>query len=225
MTTYGAVSILQCFAKQHPGGLIYLDDIREAGRKLLDPLVRLLEKLGIGPFTVTTAGLVLTAAASWFVWDGSYAVGTAFLIFGSILDAVDGELARMKGKVTKAGAVLDSSCDRIGEMLIFGAMLAGDAGNAHHSLVYLAPAAIGGSYMVSYVRARAEGVNLSSSVGIFTRTERLVLLMAGLVAAAIWDTRAIVIMLSVMVAGTWITAIQRFVRVIRDGRGASLDKS
>ncbi|MBN2588185.1 MAG: CDP-alcohol phosphatidyltransferase family protein [Candidatus Fermentibacteraceae bacterium] len=178
----------------------------------------------MGPFSATAAGLLLTTLAAWFVWSGEYFAGTAFLIGGSILDAVDGELARRKGIVSKAGAVFDSSCDRIGELLIFGSMLAGKAGTDHHALVYLVPAAIGGSYMVSYVRARAEGVNLSCSVGIFTRTERLVLLIAGLVAAGIWGGLAIVVMLAVLSAGTWVTAVQRFARVIRDGRGVSLDK-
>ncbi len=148
----------------------------------------------------------------------------AFLIIGSILDAVDGELARRKGVVSKAGAIFDSSCDRIGELLVLGAFLAGKAGASQHSLVYLVPAAIGGSYMVSYVRARAEGVNLSCSVGIFTRTERLIILMAGLLAAGLWGSGAIVIMLALLAAGSWITAVQRFARVIRDGRGVSLDE-
>jgi phosphatidylglycerophosphate synthase len=180
--------------------------------------------MGIGPFSATTAGLLLTGVAAWFVWHGRYVLGMAFLILGSILDAVDGELARRKSVVSKAGAVFDSSCDRIGELLIFGSMLAGKAGIAHHSLVYLVPAAIGGSYMVSYVRARAEGVNLSCSVGIFTRTERLIILIAGLLAAGLWDSRAIVIMLALLSAGTWVTVVQRYVRVIRDGRGVSLDE-
>jgi CDP-diacylglycerol--glycerol-3-phosphate 3-phosphatidyltransferase len=204
--------------------LIHLVDIREAGRRLLDPLVSLLARTGMGPFSVTTAGLLLTAVAAWLIWGGRYFTGTAFLIVGSILDAMDGELARRKGIVSKAGAVLDSSCDRIGELMIFGSMLAGEAGAAQPSLLYLVPAALGGSYMVSYVRARAEGVNLSCSVGIFTRTERLVLLIAGLVAAGIWGSTAIVVMLWILSAGTWITAVQRFARVIRDGRGVSLDK-
>ncbi len=218
-----AVSIVQCFAGQFPGGLFNLDALKESSRKLLSPLVGLLAKIGIGPFSVTTIGLILTAAASWFVWDGRYIAGVAFLFMGSILDAVDGELARRLDKVSKAGAIFDSSCDRIGEILIFGAILAGRVGEAHHSTVYLVPAAIGGSYMVSYLRARAEGVNLSCSVGVFTRTERLVLLLAGLLAAGLWKTEAVIIMLAILVAGTWFTAGQRFIKVIRDGKGISLD--
>jgi CDP-diacylglycerol--glycerol-3-phosphate 3-phosphatidyltransferase len=200
-----------------------LETLKESGRKLLNPLVRLLAAIGMGPFSVTTLGLLMTAVAAWFIWDGKFIVGVVFFIFGSILDAVDGELARRKNAVSVAGAVFDSCCDRIGEVFIFGALLAGKAGEAHHVMVYLVPATIGGSFMVSYIRARAEGVNLSCSVGIFTRTERLVLLMAGLIAAGLWDTQALVITLIVLAVGTWFTAGQRFAKVIRDGRGISLD--
>ncbi len=203
---------------------VNLGNLKESGRKLLFPFVGLLAAIGIGPFSVTTIGLILTGVAAWFIWTGQYIIGAAIFIIGSILDAVDGELARRKNLESKAGAVYDSCCDRIGEVLIFGALLAGKAGEAHHSLVYLVPATIGGSFMVSYIRARAEGVNISCSVGLFTRTERLVLLMVGLVAAGLWDTEAVVIMLIVLTAGTWFTAGQRFAKVIRDGRGISLDK-
>ncbi len=177
----------------------------------------------MGPFSVTTIGLIATAVAAWFIWDGEFIVGVVFFIVGSILDAVDGELARRKNAVSKAGAVFDSCCDRIGEVLIFGALLAGKAGEAHRVMIYLVPAAIGGSYMVSYIRARAEGLNLSCSVGMFTRTERLVLLMAGLVAAGLWDTQALVITLVILAAGSWFTAGQRFAKVLRDDREISLD--
>ncbi len=210
--------------RTNPGGLINLENLKNAGRKLLHPLVGLLAALGMGPFSVTILGLLMTAVAAWFIWDGKFIVGVAFFIVGSILDAVDGALARKKNVVSKAGAVFDSCCDRIGEILIFGAILAGKAGEAHHVMVYLVPAAIGGSYMVSYIRARAEGVNLSCSVGAFTRTERLILLMVGLVTAGLWGTQALVITMIVLSAGTWFTAGQRFAKVFRDGREISLDK-
>ncbi len=201
-----------------------LDSIRKAGRNLLIPIIRLLVITGISPFVVTALGLLFTVIASWLVWDGKYIAGVAVFIIGSILDAMDGELARRQGIESKAGAVFDSSCDRIGELFMFAAILAGKAGDAHHELVYLVPAALGGSYMVSYVRARAEGVNLSCSVGLVTRTERLILLILGLVVSGLWDTRAIVITLAILVAGTWFTAGQRMVKVFRDGREISTDE-
>ena len=201
-----------------------LESIRNSGRKLLNPVIRLLVLTGISPFAVTALGLLFTVVASWLVWDGKYITGVMVLIIGSILDAVDGELARRQGVESKAGAVFDSSCDRIGELILLAAILAGKAGDAHHELVYLVPAALGGSYMVSYVRARAEGVNLSCSVGLVTRTERLILLIMGLVVSGLWDTRAIVIALAILAVGTWFTAGQRMVKVFRDGREVSTDE-
>jgi len=176
----------------------------------------------VGPFSVTASGLILTAVAAWFVWSGQYLIGLGIFILGSILDAVDGELARRNGVVSRAGAILDSSFDRIGELLMFGGMLAGQPGNLHGELVYLVPAVIGGSFMVSYVRARAEGVGIPCTVGLFSRTERLILLMVGLLLAGLWNTRALVWILAVLAAGTWFTAAQRLVRVLRDGRGVPL---
>lgn len=199
------------------------DNIRKNGRKLLSPLVSLLARAGIGPASVTVFGLLITACSAWLIWRADYILGAVVLTIGSILDAVDGELARRQDVVSKWGAVFDSSFDRIGETLLLGALLAGSAGMAHRSLVYLVPAALGGSYMVSYVRARAETVGIECSVGLLTRTERLVIMIAGLLGAAIWDERAIVIVLAVLAAGTWFTTGQRLMKVIRDGRGVPLD--
>ena len=199
------------------------DNIRKTGRKLVSPLVSLLARAGIGPASVTVFGLLITACSAWLIWRADYLLGAVVLTVGSILDAVDGELARRQDVVSKWGAVFDSSFDRIGETLLLGALLAGSAGMAHRSLVYLVPAALGGSYMVSYVRARAETVGIECSVGLLTRTERLVILIAGLLGAAIWDERAIVVVLAVLAAGTWFTTGQRLMKVIRDGRGVPLD--
>lgn len=199
------------------------ENVRKFGRSLLSPLVGLLVLAGVGPLFVTVTGLLVTAVAAWLVWGGSYIPGAAVLTFGSILDAVDGEVARRQKVVSKSGAVLDSSCDRIGEILLLGALLAGHAGAAHPSLIYLVPAALGGSLMVSYVRARAESVKIKCEVGILTRTERLVLLIAGLTAAGIWDDRAVTVTLAVLAAGTWITVVQRLAKVIHDGSGVPLD--
>jgi len=196
---------------------------RTNGRKLLRPLVSLLAHLGVGPSAVTVFGLLVTACAAWLIWGANYLIGSIVLFVGSILDAVDGELARKQDVVSKSGAVFDSSCDRIGETLLLAALLAGKAGAAHNVIVYLVPAALGGSYMVSYVRARAETVGIECSVGLFTRTERLVLLIAGLLGAAIWDERAVVAVLAVLAVGTWFTTGQRLVKVFRDGRGVPLD--
>lgn len=193
--------------------------MRSAGRRLLDPVTGLLARAGVNPSAITLTGLAVTAAAAWMAWMGQYLAAAGILAAGSLLDALDGGVARRRGMVSRAGAVLDSSCDRIGEMMIFGALLAGAAGRVLPSLVYLAPAALGGSYMVSYVRARSEGVGIPCTVGIFTRTERMILLVAALAAATLaGDARMIAWMMAVVAAGTWATAAHRLIRVFSEDR-------
>jgi len=200
-----------------------LDNTRKAGRQLLEPLVKLLARLlGVSPAAVTVSGLVMAGIASGFIWNGLYWQGALLLYLGSILDAVDGGLARELGRESRAGAVLDSTLDRIGELLVLAAILTGTAGTEHKVLLYLVPAALGGSFMVSYVRARAEGVGIECSVGVFTRTERLVLIITGLVLAGVLaaGSSVLVWMLALVSGGTWLTVAQRLWVVTRNGRNS-----
>jgi CDP-diacylglycerol--glycerol-3-phosphate 3-phosphatidyltransferase len=199
-----------------------LDNTRKAGRQLLEPLVKLLARLGVSPAAVTVSGLVMAGIAAGFIWNGLYWQGALLLYLGSILDAVDGGLARELGRESRAGAVLDSTLDRIGELFVLAAILTGTAGTEHKVLLYLVPAALGGSFMVSYVRARAEGVGIECSVGVFTRTERLVLIITGLVLAGVLaaGSSVLVWMLAVVSGGTWLTVAQRLWVVTRNGRSS-----
>ena len=202
-----------------------LDDVKKAGRRLLEPLVKVLARWGVNPSAVTVSGLAMSGIAAWLVWSGSYWQGAVVLFLGSILDAVDGGLARRLNRESREGAILDSSLDRVAEMLVMAAILAGPAGSEHRSLVYIVPAAIGGSFMVSYVRARAEGEGMDGSVGVFTRTERLVLLILGLFVAGLLDAGSVVLvwMLLVVAIGSWLTAGQRLLRVMKVGRSSRLE--
>jgi CDP-diacylglycerol--glycerol-3-phosphate 3-phosphatidyltransferase len=197
-----------------------LDAARKAGRRLLDPLVRILARTGLNPSAVTVTGFAMSGAAAWLVANGSYWQGAVVLFLGSILDGVDGGLARQLNRETTGGAVLDSSLDRVSEMLVLAAILVGPAGREHGSVLYLVPAALGGSFMVSYIRARAEGEGIDCSVGLFSRVERLVLLIVGLFVAGLMDDGSMLLvwMLAAITAGSWLTAGQRLIRVIRMGR-------
>ncbi|NLP04505.1 CDP-alcohol phosphatidyltransferase family protein [Candidatus Fermentibacteria bacterium] len=195
------------------------EELRRAGRRLLEPAVGLLARMGIAPSAVTLAGLAVTGLASWLVCRGEWLAGAAILAAGSVLDALDGGVARKRGMVSRAGAVLDSTCDRVGELLVFTALMAGEAGRTLPVLIWLGPAALGGSFMVSYTRARAEGAGIACSSGLMTRTERLILLVASLVAAGvIGSAEPIEWMLIVVAAGAWLTAVSRLVRVFREDR-------
>lgn len=202
-----------------------LEKTRNVLKGLLQPAVRLLVKLGVTPAGATVAGLAVTMAASFLVYRGRFLAGGLILIAGSLFDALDGSIARMTGTASKGGAALDSSLDRVGEIAVFTALLAGKAGSEHDSLLYLVPAAMGGSLMVSYVRARAEGLGIECKVGIFTRTERLVLVIAGIMLSSLlpWGTAPIPVCCAVIAAGSWLTALQRLLKVTGDGQGVPLD--
>lgn len=200
--------------------------MRLAGRRLLDPLVGLLARAGVDPSAITLAGLAVTAFAAFLAWRGQYLASAAVLGGGSLLDAVDGGVARMRNMVSRAGAVLDSSCDRVGEFLMYTALLAGAASAECPEVVYLAPAALAGSFMVSYTRARSEGVGIPCKVGLFTRTERLVLLVLALaVAPAAGNARPLVWMLALVAVGTWLTAVQRLAKVFSEDRPSLGDRT
>ncbi|PIE51599.1 CDP-alcohol phosphatidyltransferase [Candidatus Fermentibacteria bacterium] len=202
-----------------------LENTRQRLKGLLKPVVKLLVKIGVTPDAATVIGLAVTLFACWLVYRGLFLAGGLVLIGGSLLDALDGSIARMTGTSSKGGAALDSSLDRVGEIAVFTAVLAGKAGSEHDSLLFVIPAAMGGSLMVSYVRARAEGLGIECKAGLFTRTERLVLAIAGIVLASLlpWGTDVILWSCSVIAAGSWFTALQRLLKAVRDGRGVPLD--
>lgn len=159
---------------------MHLNTLHDQGRKLLHPFVRLLAALNIHPVAITVAGLLLCLIAAGFAWVGHFWQAGLLFTIGSLFDALDGGVARLTGTASKAGAALDSSLDRIAEAALFIALLAGSAAKLHPSLVCTASLAMVGSFMVSYVRARAEGLGIPCSVGLFTRMERLVVMIAAL---------------------------------------------
>ncbi len=199
------------------------EKIRMAFKSLLRPVVPLLVKLGVTPAGATITGFFITFLGSCFVWKGTYLTGGIILILGSLFDAVDGSIARLTKTSSRGGAALDSVMDRIGEILVLTAVLAGKAGSEHDSLLYIIPMAMGGSLLVSYVRARAEGLGIDCKVGLFTRTERLVLVIAGIVFSSFWGSEVLVWSCAVIAAGSWLTALQRLLKVTRDGKGIPLD--
>lgn len=186
--------------------------MRQAGRRLLDTPVDLLARAGVNPSVITISGLAVTGVAAWLAWSGSWAASAVVLAAGSVTDALDGGVARRRDMVTRAGAVLDSTCDRVGEFMMFFALLTGAAARECPSVVYLSPLALGGSFMVSYTRARSEGVGIPCTSGLFTRTERLVLLIAALVVTAVYGgAQPVAWMLVIVSAGSWLTALHRLV--------------
>jgi CDP-diacylglycerol--glycerol-3-phosphate 3-phosphatidyltransferase len=150
--------------------------------RVTDPIVGPLARIGVTPNMVSVFGFAGNVAAGALAAGGHFVwAGAAMLIF-SALDLLDGALARKTGTVTKFGAVFDSVLDRLSEAAVLGGLLFhyAEAGG-HTPEIVLCYAAVVGSLMVSYVRARAEGQGLALREGLFTRAERVILLGGALV--------------------------------------------
>jgi CDP-diacylglycerol---glycerol-3-phosphate 3-phosphatidyltransferase len=185
-------------------------------RSLASRSVTSLARTRVTPNVLTTAGVSLCLAAAVLVPFESrhtllfYWLGAAVFVVGSVLDILDGALARAGGKSTPFGAFFDSTTDRVGE----GAMLAAiglvfaRAGN--DVAVVFTIAAVVGSFLVSYVRARAEALGLRGDVGLGSRAERVVVITAGLVLAP-WGVLQWAIYL--LAATSWLTVAQRVLHV------------
>ena len=176
---------------------------RRAPAAVLDPIVRLLARAGVTPFALTTVGFLGNVMAAVFVAQGAFLIGGVLVLVFSALDMLDGALARSTGRASRFGALYDSTLDRVSEaVVLFGLAWWGIEGG-HTTEVALAFAAVVGSLMVSYVRARAEGLGLELKDGLFTRSERVALtgvaLILGFVTAALWALAVL----------TMITAAQR----------------
>lgn len=171
--------------------------------RLIEPVARFLGSLGLSPNAVTVLGFFLTLAVAGVLASGRLLLAGVLLIFTLAFDAVDGTLARLLGQTTRFGAFLDSTLDRWAEVALFVA-IAWVLLQADNQLgVMLAIIALAMSLLVSYTRARAEGIGLQCKEGILTRFERLVILIAGLVFGQLTWALALIAVL----AG--ITAVQR----------------
>jgi CDP-diacylglycerol--glycerol-3-phosphate 3-phosphatidyltransferase len=157
---------------------------------VLDPVVRVMVALGITPNMLTVAGLLGNVAAAWFVANGELVTGGVLALVFSALDMLDGAVARATGKASPFGAMFDSVLDRLSEAAVLGGILLYELELENHEEVVLAFWAVVGSLMVSYVRARAEGLGTTMRSGLFTRPERVmvtgVALLFGWLRPALW---------------------------------------
>jgi CDP-diacylglycerol--glycerol-3-phosphate 3-phosphatidyltransferase len=153
---------------------------RAWGARIVEPIARLLTRLGLTPNTVTVLGFLLSAAVALVLATGRLTLAGLLLIATLAFDAVDGTMARTQGTTSRFGAFLDSTLDRWTELFLYGALVWHYLQIGQDLYVLLAVAAMSTSVMVSYTRARAEGVGLPCKEGIFTRFERMVVLIVGL---------------------------------------------
>ena len=180
-----------------------------------------LTRTRITPNALTTAGVSLCLAAAVLVYFENrnellfYWLGALVFVVGSILDILDGALARAGGKTTPFGSFLDSTTDRVGEGAMLGAIALVFSRQGHVLALAATIAAIAGSFLVSYTRAKAEALGLRGDVGFGSRAERVVVITAGLVLAP-WGLLQWSIYLLTVTA--WPTVLQRILHVRRQLR-------
>ncbi len=152
--------------------------IRRRTKGLLEHIASPLARVGVSPNLLTLSGLLATFVIAGLLGLGHERLAGLLLIPVALFDALDGALARLTGKATRFGAFFDSTLDRFAEIALYLGLLYLYRGSTLETLlIYLA---ITGSLMVSYARARAEGLGLDCKVGLFTRLERLAVLTLGL---------------------------------------------
>ncbi len=164
-------------AREHTQKTIYI---------VINPLVKLLVKLGITPNIVTSTGLVINIlAAIVFIVGGEYGErgdlsyigwGCGLILFAGLFDMLDGQVARLSKKASRFGALYDSVLDRYSELIMFLGICYYLV--AHHYFLssLVAFIALIGSMMVSYVRARAEGLGIECKAGLMQRPERIIII-------------------------------------------------
>ena len=185
-------------------------------RRLATRSIGSLARTRVTPNALTAAGLTLCVAASILVFFEYrnellfFWLGAVLFVVGSVLDILDGALARFSGKQSPFGAFVDSTTDRISEGFMLGALAIALARDGSELGVALSAAAIAGSFLVSYTRSKAEGLGLRGDVGIGSRAERVVVITAGLVLAP-WVPLELA--LALLTATAWFTVLQRVLHV------------
>lgn len=154
-------------------------------KALAVPFALALGRAGLTPNGLTVVGFAGVCVAAWLAATGQWvAAGIVGLLFAAF-DMLDGGLARATGRVSRFGAFLDSTLDRAGEGVLYAGIVAGTASLADRAIPSLAALAMVAAFLVSYTRARAEGLGFGGDVGVAPRAERVVVMGVGLIATGL----------------------------------------
>jgi CDP-diacylglycerol---glycerol-3-phosphate 3-phosphatidyltransferase len=207
-----------------------LESLRSGVYRILDPLTGRLAARRVHPNLLTTVGFLVTLGAAWAFHAHAMHTAGFLVLLGGFFDILDGRVARLTGLGSKFGAFYDSTLDRVSEIAVYFGILSlynsyrqelGDVG-----MIYLVMAAMAGSLMVSYTRARAEALGLDCRVGIMPRAERVVLIgAAALFFGAAWNGLVLKGVILVLALTTNFTAFQRIVWVYQHARGVPLEET
>jgi CDP-diacylglycerol--glycerol-3-phosphate 3-phosphatidyltransferase len=187
---------------------------------VMKPVGRAVARTGVSPNTITLAGVVVQLGVAWAILAGRLLLAGAVAILAAVADTVDGAVAKAQGRVGRFGALLDSTTDRLCDALFFVPVawiygVSVDPSRRDQRWVAaVALAAMVASFLVSYVKARAEGLGLECNIGIVERAERLILMILGL----LLDILPLV--LSVLAVLSTVTVVQRLLYVRSQARSA-----
>lgn len=176
--------------------------------RILKAMVRGLVSLGVHPNMLTTVGVSINILCGVLFGMGEFFWAGIVLLVANVFDMLDGNVARSTGNVTRFGSFLDSSLDRLSDMVaIVGIMVFYASNTPQHSLlnVILGGIALMGSVMVSYTTARSESLGVKANVGFLQRPERIVLLIIG--ALSTWDWNNDHYLLNRMPQVLWVLAV------------------
>jgi len=196
------------------------NESRDRIKHAFEPIALALGRLGLTPNALTLVGFAITAAGAVLVGLQAWVIGGLVVFIGGVFDMFDGTLARATGQASRLGAFMDSVFDKLGEIIVFLGVVAGlQAAGAAQLPILVAVAAMGASIMVSYARAKSDGLGYSAgmglaAVGIMPREIRLVIISLGIILTGTsLGTTAIELALGVVLVGAVITVIQRILFV------------
>jgi len=194
--------------------------------RIINAMVRVLASLGIPPNVLTAIGVTINMGCGVLFGFGEFFWAGVVLIVANLFDMLDGNVARLTGRVTKYGSFLDSTLDRLSDMGSFlGIMIFYARITDHHSTlnVFLAGVGMVTSVLVSYTTARSEGLGVKANVGFLQRPERVVLLIIGALSTWNWASdnyfanRMPQVLWVLAVGSTW-TLVQRMIYIRRELR-------
>ena len=169
------------------------NDSRTRIKKVFEPIALGMGRLGLTPDALTLIGFTVTVVGAILISQQLWLAGGVVILFGGVFDMFDGTLARATGKVSTLGAFMDSVFDRAGEVIVYLGIVAGLQAVGIADGTLLAAAALGSAVMVSYTRAKSEGLGFTqgtgmAAIGIMPREVRLVILSLGLILASLLGT-------------------------------------
>lgn len=194
---------------------VWMRSVKVGFRGAVQPFAASLARAGVQANWLTYLGFVLNVVVALILLQGWFAVGGALFLLVNALDFLDGAVARAAGTAGAYGAFLDSVLDRYSEAVVFVGLIVWYARADDMVAVTVAALALAGSFMVSYCRARAEGLGLDCEVGLLQRPERIVVLGIGLMLSDLTHPLVLVVVLAALALLTNVTAVQRMRHVAR----------